>query len=97
MKAKVAARLTPKATSAVPKKGPAKAVDQIDHRVEQSDRPPWLGKHVDRIKGAAEERQRRDNQKRDDLELLKALGPNADDEPEQAKCRGDQHQEQQHP
>ena len=75
---------------------PAEAADQIDDRVEQADRLPGLGQHRDRIKGAAEKGQRRDQQGRHEGELFEALGPDADDEAEQAEGQAGQHQERQH-
>src|SRR5688572_29597759 len=49
-------------------KAPAEAADQIKHRVEQRDGAPDRRQHVDRIKAAAEEGERGDDQERDELE-----------------------------
>src|SRR5262245_30062547 len=66
-------------------KAPAKTADQINDRVVQRERAKRRRQHVDRVEGAAEERERRDHQHRDELELLEALGPDPDDETEQAE------------
>ena len=60
-------------------KAPAEAADQIDDRIEQCDRPPERRQHAGRIEGAAEKGQRRNDQKRDDLQLLETVGPDADE------------------
>src|SRR5262249_9980529 len=49
-------------------KAPAEARDQIDQRVEQRDRAPERRQYARWIKGPAEERQRRDDQERHDLQ-----------------------------
>src|ERR1700691_6507983 len=64
---------------------PAKAADQIDHGIEQADRAPERRQHVDRVERAAEKRERRHHQRRDHGELLEVLGPDPDDEAEQAE------------
>ena len=78
-------------------KTPAEDRDQIDDRVGEAHRLPERRQHVDRIEAAAEERQRRENEQRNDLQLLEALGPQPDDEAEQAEGRRGQDQERQHP
>src|SRR5215813_8498961 len=52
---------------------PAETADQINDRVEQRDGAPRLGQHRYRIKRAAEERERRDHQHRNELQLVEAL------------------------
>src|SRR5882672_10753019 len=64
---------------------PAEAADQIDHRVEQAEGTPAAGQHIYGIESAAEESERGDHQHRDELQLLEAFGPDADDEAEQAE------------
>src|SRR5580692_9384086 len=59
---------------------PTKAADQIDDGIEQTDRAPERRQHVDRIKGAAEKRERRHHQRRDNGELLEVFRPDANDE-----------------
>src|SRR5581483_5562904 len=76
---------------------PAKAADQIHDRIEQADGAPPRRQHVDRIERAAEERERRDDQHRDELQLLEAFRPDTEDEAEQAEGARDQHQERDHP
>src|SRR5262249_7322947 len=66
-------------------KAPAEAGDQIDYGIEQRDRAPARRQHVHGIEAAAEKRQRRHHQHRDHLQLLKSVGPDADDEAEQAE------------
>src|SRR3954447_13371445 len=72
---------------------PAETADQIDDRIEQRDRLPAVGQHMDRIEGAAEKRQGLNDQQRDDLQLLEAVGPDAEDEAEQGKAHRRQNQE----
>ena len=79
-----------------PVEAPAEAADQVDHRVEQAEGAPGIGQHVDRIERAAEEGERGDDQHRDELQLLEALRPDADDEAEQAEGRRGEHQEGDH-
>ena len=59
---------------------PAKAADQIHHRIEQGDLLPQWGQHIDRIERAAQECERCDDQHRNYLEFLKIIGPQADNE-----------------
>src|SRR3990170_5020402 len=65
-------------------KAPAEAADQIKYRVEQRDGAPDRRQHVDGIEAAAEECERRDDQQRNKLQPLEIVGPDADDEAEQA-------------
>src|SRR5258708_27409537 len=67
---------------------PAEAADQVDHRIEQGDGLPGRRQHADRIEAAAQERQRRDDEQRHDLQLFEPVGPDADDEAEQAEADG---------
>ena len=90
-------RLMPTATSATAEEAPAEAADQVDHRVEQRDLLPRRRQHVDRIEAAAQEGQRRDDHQWHDLQLLEAVGPDAEDEAQQAEGQRGQHQEAQHP
>jgi len=76
---------------------PPKAADQVDHRVGERDGLPQRRQHVDRIEAAAQEGERRDDQQRHHLQLLEAVGPDADDEAEHAEGGRRQHQEQHHP
>jgi hypothetical protein len=76
---------------------PAESRNQIDQRVEQRDRAPERRQHVRRIKGAAEKRQRRDDQERHDLQLLEIVGPQSKNEAEQAETDRGRHQESHHP
>src|SRR5262249_54054542 len=78
-------------------KAPAKAADQIDDGIEQADGAPRLGQHVDRVESAAEERKRRNDQRRNDRQLLEVLRPDANDENEQAERNRRQQQERDHP
>jgi hypothetical protein len=76
---------------------PAEAADQIDRRVEQRDGLPDRRQHVDGIEGAAEEGERRDHQQGHQLQLLEIVGPDPDDEAEQAEGHRREHQENHHP
>src|SRR5688572_9574843 len=76
---------------------PAEAADEIHDRVEQRDSLPDRRQHVDRVERAAKERQRREDQQRDELQLLEPLRPDADNEAEQAEGHGRQDQEGDHP
>src|SRR5687767_7411535 len=67
----------------MPEKAPAEARHKIEHRVEQADRLPDRRQHVDRIETAAEKGKRRDDEQRNELQLLEIGGPDADDEAEQ--------------
>ena len=71
----ITATLDHTGTSATPKKVQRKPLIEVDHRVEQGDRPPRLAERADRVEGAAEEGQRRHDQHRDDLQLLEILAP----------------------
>src|SRR6266508_4901894 len=62
---------------------PAEAADQIDNRIAQGDRLPSMMQHIHRVEGAAQKRQRRDDQQRHDLQLLESVGPESEDEAEQ--------------
>ncbi len=75
---------------------PAEAADEIHHRVEQGRALPERRQHVDRVEGATQEGERRDDQQRHHLQLLEAIGPDADDEADQAECHRCQHQEADH-
>src|SRR5438874_1384459 len=72
---------------------PAEATDEIDDRIEQGDGLPGRRQHADGIEATAEKGERRDDQERDDLQLLEAVRPDPDDETEQAECHGGEHQE----
>ena len=54
---------------------PAEPRDEVEDRVEQADRLPGRRQHGNRVERAAEKHERRDDEKRDELELLEALGP----------------------
>src|SRR5262249_2429007 len=77
--------------------GPAESADQVDHRIEQRHRLPDRRQHADRIEAAAEEGKRRDDEQRDDLQLLETIRPDADDEAEQAERQRRQDDEAEHP
>ena len=53
--------------------------------------------HAGRIERAAEKRQRRDDQKRHDLQLLEAVGPQPENKAEQAETDRGQQQKGEHP
>src|SRR5688572_25141008 len=55
-------------------KTPAKAAHEVHDGVEQRDRLPRRGQHLDRVEGAAEERQGRDHHQGDHLQLLESVG-----------------------
>src|ERR1043166_2528384 len=76
---------------------PAKAADQINDRVKQAHGAPRRRQHVDRVECAAQKRQRRDDEHRDELELLEAVGPQTDDEAEKAERGRGEHKETDHP
>src|SRR5699024_1379462 len=75
---------------------PPEAAHEIEHGIEERDRAPGLRKHVDRIEGAAKENERRDQQHRYELQFLEVIGPDTDDEAEQAEGHGCQYQEEEH-
>src|SRR5436305_8804673 len=79
------------------KEAPAETADQIDDRIEQRDRLPAVRQHMDRIEGAAEKRQGLNDQQRYDLQLLETIGPDAEDETEQAEAHRGQYEERDHP
>src|SRR5208283_4003099 len=64
---------------------------QIDDRIKQGDVAPQRRQHVDRIESSPQKGQRRDDHQGDDLQLFEAVGPNAEDETQQAE--GDRNQE----
>src|SRR5688572_27817306 len=76
---------------------PAEPADQVNDGIEQADRAPWLWQDVDRVEAAAQKRQRCHDEQWNDLQLLEAVGPNPDDEPEQAEGHRSQYQKAQHP
>src|SRR5690606_41911063 len=59
---------------------PAEAADEVDHGIEQRHRLPERRQHVDRVEAAAEERERSHDQHGHELQLLEAVGPDAEDE-----------------
>ena len=87
----------PMCTSACAVERPAQPADQVHHRVEQRHGLPRFGQHADAVERAAEEGQRRDHQQRHDLQFLEAVGPQANDEAEQAEGDGGEDQEADHP
>src|ERR1700683_5115516 len=56
-------------------KAPAEPADQIKQRIEQGHRAPERRQHAGRIERAAEERQRRQEEKRHNLQLFEAARP----------------------
>src|SRR6267154_3449175 len=76
---------------------PAESAHEVDHGVEERDRPPEGRKHVDGVEAAAEKGERRDDQERYGLELLETVSPDADDEADEAECHRGQHEEEDHP
>src|SRR6201986_3217651 len=67
------------------KEAPAETADQIDNRVEQRHGAPERRQDGGRVESTAQKGQRRDDQKRRDLELVEAVGPDAENEAEQAE------------
>src|SRR5690606_8602645 len=59
---------------------PAEAADQIEHRIEVTDRLPGGRQHVERIEAAAKEGQWRHHEHRNEVQLLEMLRPYADNE-----------------
>src|SRR5688572_13863539 len=57
-----------------PVETPAEAADQVHHRIEQAERAPERRQHVDRVEGAAQERERRDDQHGNELKPLESVG-----------------------
>src|SRR3546814_9278678 len=72
---------------ALAEEGPAEPADQIDDGIEQRHRPPCRGQHVERVEGAAQKNRKIDDEQRDDLQLLEALRPDADDETDRKSTR----------
>src|SRR5210317_689597 len=64
---------------------PAESAHEIDDGIEQADRLPDRRQHADRVERAAEEGERHDHEYRHDRELLPAIGPDTEDEAEQAE------------
>src|SRR5256885_459749 len=64
---------------------PAKTAHEINDGIEQRHLLPNRRQHPDGVEAAAEKRERRHDQHRDELELLEPVRPKADDEPEQAE------------
>src|SRR5215211_3269417 len=58
---------------------PAEAADEVDDRIGERDFLPEGRQHADRIEGAAKEGERRQDEERHELQLLEAVGPDADD------------------
>src|ERR1044071_10476491 len=67
---------------------PAEPADEIDNRIEQRDGLPSWRQHADGIEATAKKGERRDDEERDNLQLLEAVRPDPDDETEQAECNG---------
>src|ERR1700739_1423407 len=59
---------------------PAEAADEVHDRVEQSHLLPKRRQHVDGIEAAAEESERGDHHQRNNLQLLKPVSPDANQE-----------------
>src|SRR5438105_12794737 len=76
---------------------PAKAADQVDDRVEERHRLPGGRQHADRVERATQKGERRDDEQGDELELLEAIGPDADDEAKEAEGRRGENEEGEHP
>src|SRR3569832_1839775 len=77
--------------------GPAKSVDEINDRVEQPEGAPELGQHGDRVDRPAEEGERRDDQHRDEAELLETQRPDAKYIAEQTKGHQRKHKKTKQP
>ena len=67
---------------------PAEPADQVDHRIEQRNGLPERRQHGDGVETAAQKGQRGNNHQRNDLQLLEAVCPDADDKAEQAEGDG---------
>src|SRR6185295_5520833 len=76
---------------------PAKSAHEVDNGIEERDRLPGRREDADGVEGAAEEGQRRQDEERNELELLEAVRPEAEDEAEQAERDGDEDEEAEHP
>src|SRR5262249_10107094 len=76
---------------------PANPADEVHDRVEQRDLLPERRQHVDRVETAAQKRQRGHHHQRHDLQLFPPIGPDADDEAEEAESHGGQQQRGHHP
>ena len=66
-------------------KAPAEAADQIHDGVKQRNLLPEGGEHVDGVKTTAQKRKRGDDENRNDLQLFKPVGPDADDKAKEAE------------
>src|SRR5918998_5019633 len=80
-----------------PVEAPPEAADQVDDGVEQAGRLPERWQHIDRVEAAAEEDQGRHDEEWYELEFLEAVGPDAQDEAEEAEGHGREHEEGKHP
>src|SRR5690606_40833049 len=78
-------------------KAPAEQADEVDDGIEQGHGLPERRQDAERIEGAAEKGERGNDHKGDDLQLLHAPGPDADDEADEAEGYGGEDEEQQHP
>ena len=76
---------------------PAEAADQVDDGIEKGDRLPERRQHVDGVKTTAEEDQGRDDEQWHELQLLETVGPDAENEAEEAEGHGREHEEREHP
>ena len=89
--------LTPTPTSDDPVEAPAETADQVYHRVEEGGGLPERWQNVDGVEAAAEEDQGRNDQERHELQLLEAVGPDAEQKAEEAKSYGRQQEKRDHP
>src|SRR5215203_4791624 len=80
-----------------PVETPAEAADQVDDRVEEGGLLPERRQHANRVEAAAEEDQGRDDEQRHDLQLLDVVGPDPDNEAEEAEGNRREHEERDHP
>src|SRR5919112_418282 len=79
-----------------PVEAPPETADQVDHRIEEGDRLPERRQHIHGVEAAAEKDQGRNDKERHELQLLEALGPDTEDEAEEAEGEGREHEEQDH-
>src|SRR5215204_6298096 len=79
-----------------PVEAPPETADKVDHRIEEGHRLPERRQHIHGVEAAAEKDQGRNDKERHELQLLEALGPDAEDEAEETEGEGREHEEQDH-